>query len=126
MPGSVTPSDRKPTEIQETAIDTATVPESKELARGIPPVIYEPALPTEPTIRGEPSQLVTKLDPESVPEPIEVPEEQEVLPRSQAEQPVDSSEVTDLEVAPPNKPEPQEEKKPIEVAKVMPRTTEIP
>ena len=119
MPIPVKPSDMKPTEIQGTAIDTAKVPESKALARGIPPVIFEPALPTEPTIRGEPSQLVAKLEPESVPEPMEMPEEQ-------AEQPVEGSEVTDVGVVLPKESEPQEEEKTIEVAKVMPRASEVP
>ena len=126
IPSSVEPSTMKPTEIQGATIETAKVPESQEFARGIPPVIFEPVLPTEPTIRGKSSQLVAKLEPESVPEPIKVPEEQEVLPRSQPEQSVEGSEVTQVEVAPPSKPEPQEEKEPIEVAKVMPRSTESP
>ena len=126
MPSPVKPSDMKPTDSQGTTIDTATVPGSQEFSRGIPPVIFEPVLPTEPTIRGESSQLVAKLEPESVPEPIQVPEEQEVFSRSQPEQSVEDSEVTDLEVAPPNKSEPQEEENPIEVAKVMPRTSEMP
>ena len=102
------------------------MPESKEFARGIPPVIFEPELPTEPTIRGEPSQLVAKLEPESVPEPMKMPAEQEVLPLSQPDQPVEGSEVTDVGVVPPKESEPQEEEKPIEVAKVMPRTSDIP
>ena len=122
MPSPVKPPDMKPPEIQGSASDIAKAPESKEFARGIPPVIFEPVLPTEPTIRGEPSQLVAKLEPE----PMEMPEEQEVFPLSQPDQPVEDSEVTDVGVVPPKESEPQEEEKSIEVAKVMPSTSEIP